>query len=1309
MDFRGINPRRMNYKRLNDLTGWSVWLLATVVYLLTIEPTASFWDCGEFIASAYKLEVGHPPGAPMFMLLARLFSMFVPAEYAATAVNVMSAMASSFTILFLFWSITHLARKLSASRWTAKQSEPSSGQLLAIMGSGAVGALAYTFSDSFWFSAVEGEVYALSSLFTALVFWAILKWEARADEPGNLRWIVLIAYLMGLSIGVHLLNLLAIPAIVAVYYFKRHTFKWPTFIGALALSLALLLFVQYGLIQGFVKLAARFELAFVNSMGLPFNSGVVFYLLLVSALIVAALWYSRKKGWWQLNVAALSVAMILVGYSTFALIVVRSAANPPMDENNPENLFALLSYLNREQYGDRPLGTGQYWNSPNDAEQPYEDGTPTYFPSHSVFKKRGPVSSRVATFRERFAAEKYISENEGEFTISQEYVDSGEKSNGVPRYDDRFSMVFPRMYSSQANHVREYKKWSNYKGWNEEVSFVSPLDGQARDAQAFELHLSSRVLGGNLDKAELTRTLKNLYRMFDQRFAANFEVRSSTEIIVGKGNEARLADLSNAEIRRTLAQMMVEDLSKGLDRGRGYAESMQRALTSLDQQVRAATQRANRSRSSEDIREAQRLQSQADRYHELLVPSQAENLQFFAKYQIGWMYLRYFMWNYSGRQNDVQGHGDFIDGNWMSGVSFIDEERLGSMEMFPEHRKEDKAHNHFYLFPLLLGLIGLVFQAIRGWRDFTVTGLLFGLTGFAIVVYLNQYPLQPRERDYAYVGSFYAFAIWIGLGVYALFDMAGNLKIKDLGIAAGAPLALGAVLFATEAASGGNHAFSFGILYLAVMAALLMGLAVAVGRAGNEKMSAAVLSGLLLLVPFQMGAEGWDDHSRAGRSTGVDMAKNYLDSLAPNAILFTNGDNDTFPLWFVQEVEGYRTDVRVVNLSLLNTDWYVEQMKRRAYDGAPVPIMMGEEQYRQGTRDIVLMDPPADPSNPYVDIEEAMVQALDDADMVDYGGGRKYAHLPSNSFRVPVDSAYAVSSGLVLPEERNQMVDALEWTVTDGNGTPRQYVLKNQFMVMEILRNNAWERPVYFAVTIGPDSYVGLQDYFRLEGLAWRLVPVKYGSRGGQPYGIAKDIMFENVMEDFQWGGMDAEGEIYMDENNRRMATNIRLQMTNLAQAYVQDGKSDLGLAVLNRMLEATPSRNVPYSRVMLPVVELLSELVEDQNLSEAQRSEAAALAKQVGTELFEDLEGDVRYFISLDDQYFASASSSIQMSLAVTQRVSGALEDALPNDADAQSMAERMMSLREMHTARQRGERPEVKFDSEQSGTEESETEAQP
>lgn len=1276
----------MNYKRLNDLTGWAVWLVATVVYLLTIEPTASFWDCGEFIASAYKLEVGHPPGAPMFMLLARLFAMFVPAVYAATAVNVMSAMASSFTILFLFWSITHLARKLSMTRWEEGRTEATDGELLAILGSGAVGALAYTFSDSFWFSAVEGEVYALSSLFTALVFWAILKWEARSEEPGNLRWIVLIAYLMGLSIGVHLLNLLAIPAIVAVYYFKRHTFRWVTFIGAMGLSLALLLFVQYGLIQGFVKLAARFELAMVNGMGLPFNSGVLVYLSLVIGLIVGALWYSRKKGWWQLNVAALSIAMILVGYSTFALIVVRSAANPPMDENNPENLFALLAYLNREQYGDRPLGSGQYWNSPNDMENPYSDGNPTYFPSYSVYKKRGTVDTRVATFRDRFAAEKYISENDGEFGILQEYVDSGEKRNGVPNYDKRFTMVFPRMYSSQANHVREYKVWSNYKGWNEEFGFMSPVDGQERDAAAFEQHLAGTILAGNADKNELTRTLNALYGSFGLRFGASYEVRSGTEIVVGKGSEARLADLTKADVRRTLASIMVEDLSQGLDRGRTYAQSLQRSLNGIEQQVREATRKANRTRSSEDIREVQRLQGQADRYHELLVPSQAENLKFFTDYQIGWMYLRYFMWNYSGRQNDVQGHGDFIDGNWLSGVDFVDAERLGDRSTVPDHRKSDKSHNRYFYLPLLLGLIGAVFQAFRNLKDFSVTGLLFILTGLAIVVYLNQYPLQPRERDYAYVGSFYAFAIWIGLGVYALFDMATHLKGRDLMMAVGAPLGLALVLYVLESVGGGGHALSYSLLFMGAVSAALIGVAIALGRSGNEGLQGAVLSGLLLLVPFQMGAEGWDDHSRARRRTGVDMAKNYLDSLEPNAILFTNGDNDTFPLWFVQEVEGYRTDVRIVNLSLLNTDWYVEQMKRRAYDSAPVPIRMSEEKYRQGTRDIVLLDAPANPDAPYVDIDLAMEQALDDRDQVDYGAGRLYAHLPSNSFSVPVDSAFAVQSGMVLPDEVDRMVDAVEWTITDGNGTPRQYVLKNQFMVLEILRNNNWERPVYFAVTIGPDSYVGLQDYFRLEGLAWRLVPVRYGSRGGQPAGIAQEIMYRNVMENFQWGGMDDPGEIYMDENNRRMATNLRLQISNLAEALAQSGQVRKGLDVLELLVRSTPSRNVPFDRIMLPAVELLSELASDPNLGEEGRAQAAALAKEVGVELFGMLTEDVDWYLSLDDPYYGSASSAIQLAMAVSQRISGALSDALPDDPEVQALVDRMADLRQDQSDRQRG-----------------------
>ena len=454
----------------------------------------------------------------------------------------------------------------------------------------------------------------------------------------------------------------------------------------------------------------------------------------------------------------------------------------------------------------------------------------------------------------------------------------------------------------------------------------------------------------------------------------------------------------------------------------------------------------------------------------------------------------------------------------------------------------------------------------------------------------------------------------------------------------------------------------------------------------NANMRIGIAGGLGLAVPLILATEGWDDHNRSGKTTARDLARNYLASCEKNGIIFTNGDNDTFPLWYVQEVEGYRTDVRIVNLSLLNTDWYVEQMKRRAYDSAPVPIRMGEEKYRQGTRDIVLLDPPSDTSNPYVDIQTAMRQALDDADMVDYGGGRKYAHFPSNSFSVPVNKEAVMASGLVLPEERNRVVDALEWTVTDGNGTPKQYVLKNQFMVMEILSNNNWERPVYFAVTIGPDSYVGLQDYFRLEGLAWRLVPVKYGSRGGQPVGIAQDVMYTNVMEDFQWGGMDAEGEIYMDENNRRMATNIRLQLTNLAESFVQSGKSARGLEVLERLVAATPERNVPYDRIMLPSVELLAEMSQDNSLTEAQRAMAGTLVKQVGSALFEPLSGDVNYFLSLDDAYYLAANNEIQMAMAVSQRVSGALSDALPDDPDVQAITAAMGQLQSDRSARQKG-----------------------
>lgn len=1240
----------MRYDRLNIITGWTVWAVATIVYMLTVEPTASFWDCGEFIASAYKLEVGHPPGAPLFMLLARGLMVFATPEWAAFAANSLSALSSSFTILFLFWSITHLARRFSGGF----TKEPTSAERWAILGSGAVGALAYTFSDSFWFSATEGEVYALSSLFTAAVFWAILKWENEADEPGATRWIILIAYLMGLSIGVHLLNLLAIPAMALVYYFRKYEFSWKGLVITGVASIALLGFIQIGLIQGVIKLAGDFERFFVNSMGLPFNSGIFAYLILLIALIAALVMYSRKRGWWALNTFVLSIAMVLIGYSSFTTIVVRSSANPPMDENDPENFFQLLKYLNREQYGDRPLLTGPYWDSPMDIEKQYSDGGATWVKSFSVKQQKGTRDVRIKSFKREVTALNFLSESKNDrYRIVEEYINTGEKKGTVSNYDADYTMLFPRMYSSDSRHVKEYRIWSNYKGYNEASRFTSPLvDGQMSQS-GFMLHLQKDILSGTLSEAVLGRTLKRLFADYGQRWDGEFEIRSKNEILVRDPQTGgmRLAPLDDPRAVDALTQMITDRLAQGLDRGKGFVKR-------LNQEKRYYEATAARAK---DYTEQQQALASLDKVYDKLQPTLGENLRYFMDYQVGWMYLRYFMWNFAGKQNDTQGHGDFQSGNWLSGVDAIDALRIGSRDTLTQEMAENRGLNKFYFLPFLLGLIGLIFQISRDPRGAGTVGLLFFMTGLAIVVYLNQTPMQPRERDYAYVGSFYAFAMWIGISVFALFDAARRSDWMSHLRGFGFPLGVGVLFYLLEHLGGTPHSLSLSILFMTLAGALLYGIAHASRFMGlNENSRALTLGGIILLVPILMASEGWDDHNRSHRTTGVDFAKNYLESLAPNAILFTNGDNDTFPLWYAQEVEGIRTDVRVCNLSLLNTDWYIDQMKRRAYESAPLPIKMSEEQYRQGTRDIVLLEPPSSPG--FVDLKEALRTALDDDIQKNYGE-KRYPYFPTNKFSLPVDSARVVALGIVNADEASTIVDALEWTVLDGQGEPLQYILKNQLAVLSMLANNDWERPVYFAVTTGGDSYIGLQDYFRLEGLAYRLVPIKYGENPNPNLigGIESDVMYENVMENWSWGGMDdLEHGIYMDENNRRMVTNVRLQMANLADALIDVNDPQRALEVLDKLLRVTPQENVPYTRVLMPVVEAYAELASADSLlspnanslDDTQRKASLDKAQELLQALFKQQEELIEFALSLDAEYFTAMTSEIDLALQVNDRL---------------------------------------------------------
>jgi len=934
-----------NFKQLNNIVGWLTFLVAATTYLLTIEPTASFWDCGEFITTSFKLEVGHPPGAPLFMIMGRFFNLFASSpSKVAIMVNAMSGLASAFTILFLFWTITHLAKKLIKA-----DGEYTMGQTIAILGSGVVGALAYTFSDTFWFSAVEGEVYASSSLFTAMVFWAILKWENEADEPHANRWIVLIAYLMGLSIGIHLLNLLAIPAIVFVYYFRKYKATRNGILLSLFISLVILGVVMYGIIPGVITIATWFELIFVNGLGLPFNSGAVIYaIILVGALVYGILYTIRKKLilW---NTVLISIVVILIGYSSFAMIVIRSSANPPMDQNNPDNVFALLGYLNREQYGDRPLIYGQYYSTPLDK---YVDDKPYYIEKNGKYV--------VADMRQK------------------------------PVYNSSLCTIFPRMYSREEGHIEQYKQWAGITGRKVEVA----------------------------DEEGQTKTI--------------------------------------------------------------------------------------------------------------VIPTFGENLVFFWRYQVNQMYFRYFMWNFSGRQNDIQSQGEITNGNWITGINFLDSQRLGDQSKLPQEFKNNKARNKYYLLPFILGIVGIIFmynRGVQGKKDLWTVFLLFFMTGLAIVIYLNQAPLQPRERDYAYAGSFYAFTIWIGIGVLALYE---GLK-----------------------------------------------------KYVPDTISAGVASGLaLLLVPTIMAAENWDDHDRSNRYTARDFGANYLNTCAPNAIIFTNGDNDTFPLWYNQEVEGVRNDLRVCNLSYFQTDWYIDQMKSKAYQSEPLPITFNHDQYVQGKRDVVyLMEDPR--MKGAVELKKALDFVKDDDPRTKLEQADGAAYIPSKKLFLVVDKAAVIRNKAVDPADYDKIVDTLKIDLSS-----KHYITKDELMVLDMIANNNWERPIYFAITIGRDKYINLQDYFQLEGLAYRLVPIKTPSDGGLNIGrVNTRLMYPNVMNTFKWGNMN-DPKVYIDENNARMMMNIRNTFDRLAETLVAEGQNDKAIKVLDRCNELIPNKIVAYNYFSIMMAE---------------------------------------------------------------------------------------------------------------------------
>lgn len=1003
------------YKITNNIIGWIVFAIAAFTYCMTVEPSASFWDCPEFISTATKLEVGHPPGAPFFMLTGNFFTQFTgdPAK-AAFCVNIMSALLSALCILFLFWTITHLTRMLICKDGTVT----TWGQIITIMGSGVVGALAYTWSDTFWFSAEEGEVYAYSSMFTALVFWLILKWEDHADEPHSDRWIVLIFYLTGLSIGVHLLNLLCLPAIALVYYYKRHPqAQSKGSLVALLVGFLLVAAVLYGVVPGIVKVGGWFELFFVNTLGMPFNTGMIVYILALIAVVLTAIWSTtktnrtltnglylasvgmlgipffgtgfmsvligivllatlyfllnmkRKDGKMLLrkrilNTSLLCMLMLMIGYSSYAVIVIRSVANPPMDQNSPEDIFSLGSYLSRDQYGQTPLFFGQAFTSQPDFDA---NGQAIYNTTTEHHRKEKTQANEADTYED---------------------VESLESL----QYPSGMKMLFPRMYSSA--HAQAYNDW----------------------------------LGGNIQLRDVNYTT-----------------------------------------------------------------------------------------SGGDFQYGQ-------------MPSQWDNLNFFMSYQINFMYWRYFMWNFAGRQNGYQSNGEKEHGNWLTGIPFIDNAMYGNQKELPNELQQDKAHNVFYMLPLLLGLLGLFWQAFRGdkgVKQFWVVFFLFFMTGLAIVLYLNQTPMQPRERDYAYAGSFYAFAIWIGMGVAALADLLGR--------------ALKARKKATE---------EFGVL------------------------PAAVASVLCVLVPLQMVSQTWDDHDRSGRYACRDFGLNYLDTMPEkladgtpaNPIIFSNGDNDTFPLWYNQETEGKRTDARVCNLEYLQTEWYTDQMVRPAYNSPSLPIAWKRAEYvddgkhgyfpivdRKAELDAFKKAHPNGP-DPY-----ELTYIMDNY-------VRTKQIFPTDSVVVKVNKQNVINQGITVPagmEIPDHISLSLKWA---GRGMSRK-----QVMIYEMLARNNWKRPIYMSVTLGAENYAGLQDYFCLEGLAYRLTPFKLGQSH-----IDTDKMYTNLMKRFKYGNVAMPG-IFLDETNLRMAQTHRRMFSVLVERLLNEGKKDKALAALRMCEKVLPEATVPY------------------------------------------------------------------------------------------------------------------------------------
>lgn len=986
-----------NFKKWNNITGWTAFAIALITYSLTVEPTMSFWDCGEYIATAAKLEVGHPPGAPLFQMLGAFFAMFAMSkESVALMVNMMSVISSAFTILFLFWSSTILLKKIVSS-----YTEINKDNSIAILGSSFVGALTFTFSDSFWFNAVEAEVYAMAMLLIALLLWLGLRWEQEMHEPKGNKWLLLISLVVGLSFGVHFMALLTIPSIGFLYFFKNYKKITVTnFILANVIIVAVLLFIFKLLLPYSLAFFGKIEIFMVNNMGLPFNSGTISAILLIVAFFYFGLKYTRANNHPTSNTILLCILFVLIGFSTWIMLPVRANANTPINENKPSDAAEVLAYYNREQYGVNPLFYG-----------------PQYTDAFAGLDPNNPYIDKAPNYERNYES--------GKYEIVNNY------KNAEQNTDDAHKAILPRMWSTE-----------NIQGY---INFTG--------VPKF--------------------TIKEDY-----------------------SEEKELIDIVS-EFRQAYGSHKIDN--------EGYVSF---------------------------------LKAYGD-YLDVEKPSALSNLSFMIEYQFGYMYGRYLLWNFVGRQNDNQGRYDNLDGNWMSGIKYIDEVHLGSQEHISPDVLNNKGRNFYYFIPFFIGLLGLMYHAQRDLKSFYVLLVLFLFTGLALKIYLNERPFEPRERDYALVGSFYVFAMWVGFGVYAIYEM-----IKE--------------------------------------------------KVASKLVGPVVIAATLLVAPILMATQNWDDHDRSGKYTAIAMAKNYLDSCDQNGILFTIGDNDTFPLWYAQEIEGYRTDVKIVCTSLLMTDWYIDQMKMKTYKSDGLPISFNHQQYVADNRDVIIFNKKVDSRWDLKDFIE-FGKREDTLSQVEMESGHRLHFFPTNKVRFQVDKKNVIANKIVNPALNDSIVPFIDIDIKGGA------LYKNRLIMLDILNNNKWKRPIYFSPgSFGDDDYLWMKDYLQMDGMVYKLVPIKtpvneddYPDMGR----LDTDKMYQLAMHWF-WGNGEST-KIYHDPETRRNAISYRTNLSRLTKQLIAEGKLAKAKKIIDLAVTKTPVDYYGYYLTLEPFVSGYYEIGQKEKARE--------------------------------------------------------------------------------------------------------------